>query len=63
MHLKELLFAWINEGRKTTKYSLWKSAKVETEIKLSAHLGTVPELNEVKQEGFNGLRCILDQGS
>lgn len=48
---------------KMRKYHCRKSAEVERQSELSAHLITVPELNEVKVEIFSEFHCFLDQGS
>lgn len=62
MHLKELFFLLelILEGKLQNIVSENQQTQKE---KLAAHLGTVPELSEVKQEDFSGFHCILDQGS
>lgn len=57
-----LLPKLILEG-KMRKYHCRKSAEVERQSELSAHLGTAPELNKVKLEIFNEFHCFLDQGS
>lgn len=46
---------------KMRKYNCRKSAKVERQLELSAHLGAASELKEVKV--FNEFHCFLDQGS
>lgn len=46
---------------KMRKYNCRKSAEVERQLELSAHLGAASELKEVKV--FNEFHCFLDQGS